>query len=276
MLTRSAAADPAPNPGLEPTRNQLRAADAWACVPGRAQPERGARSRARSSRRRRRGAGPGRPPGGGVRRPPHPHAREAPKAARRGHSEAEPSRGRADSSNGARRGACRSGAGVVYGSFCLVSHGPGVLGAFTYRRHRAHDATRRWWAPGPLRGMVETVRMDGNAAAQDLCAEFQRPRGLTLVTTPRNNRDPTAARQHLINVLHRPPNRRLCQPRGQTVAPMPGVVKDLFALERGGMRGPPPTRWLLAAMGVVVQRHQARALKVHRSPWKITQEALGL
>jgi len=31
-----------------------------------------------------------------------------------------------------------------------------------------------------------------------------------------------------------------------------------------------------AAMGVAVQLHQAKALKEHRSPWKIKQEVLGL
>ena len=35
-------------------------------------------------------------------------------------------------------------------------------------------------------------------------------------------------------------------------------------------------RWLFAAMGITVQLHQARALKTHRSPWKIKREVLGL
>ena len=158
----------------------------------------------------------------------------------------------------------------------MVSHGPCVLGAFTYMRHSAHEAKRLWLETGHLRGMVETVMMDGNADAQDLCAEFQRPRGMTLLTTPRKNSDHTAERQHMINVLNRPKNRRLRKQRGQTVEPMQGVVKDIFALERCWMRGPQHHRWLFAAMGVVVQLHQASALNVHRSPWKIKHEALGL
>ena len=64
--------------------------------------------------------------------------------------------------------------------------------------------------------------------------------------------------------------------RGQTVEPMQGVVKDLFALERCWMHGYRNNRWLFAAMGVTVQIHQARALKRQRSVWKIKQEILGL
>jgi hypothetical protein len=168
--------------------------------------------------------------------------------------------------------------GWVYGpgSFCVVSHGPWVLGAFQYRRHSAPDAQRLWWETGPLRGVSETVMRDSKAADQALFAALQRQRGMTLLTTPRKHSAHTAERQHLIKVLKRPKNRRLRKQRGQTVEPMQGVVKDIFALERCWMRGQRHTRWLFAAMGVVVQRHQARALKAHRSTGKIKQEVLGL
>jgi|RhiMetStandDraft_8_1073273.scaffolds.fasta_scaffold13022_2 hypothetical protein len=167
--------------------------------------------------------------------------------------------------------------GWVYGhgSFCLVSHSPCLLGAFKYIRNSAHEAKRLWLETGQLRGLVETVIMDGKAEDQDLFAEFQRQRKMTLLTTPRKHRDHTAARQQMINVLNQPKNRRLRQPRGQTVEPMPGVVKDIFALERCWMRGHQNNRWLFAAMGVTVQLHQARALKKQRSVWKIKQEVLG-
>jgi hypothetical protein len=79
-----------------------------------------------------------------------------------------------------------------------------------------------------------------------------------------------------LNVLNRPVNRRLRQQRGQTVEPMPGVIKDIFARERCWMRGHRHNRRLFAAIGVDVQLQQAKALKAHRSPWKITQEVLGL
>jgi hypothetical protein len=168
--------------------------------------------------------------------------------------------------------------GWVYGhgSFCLVSHSPCLLGAFKYRRNSAHEAKRLWWETGQLRGVVTTVIMDGKADDQALFAELQRPRKMTLWTTPRKNSDHTEARQQMIHILKLPKKRKLRKQRGQTVEPMQGVVKDIFALERGWMRGHRHNRWRFAAMGVAVQLHQARALKAHRSPWKIKQEVLGL
>jgi hypothetical protein len=143
-------------------------------------------------------------------------------------------------------------------------------------RNSAHEAKRLWLETGQLRGVVETVIMDSKADDQALFAEFQRQRGMILFTTPRKNNAHTEGRQHMINVLNLPQNRRLRQQRGQTVEPMQGVVKDIFALERCWMRGQRNNRWLFAAMGVAVQLHQARALKAHRSTWKIKQEVLGL
>jgi hypothetical protein len=168
--------------------------------------------------------------------------------------------------------------GWVYGhgSFCLVSHRPCVLGAFKYMRHSAHEAKRLWWETGHLRGVIETVIMDGKADDKDLFAEFQRQRGMTLLTTPRKNSDHTTERRQMISVLNQPKNRRLRKRRGQTVEPMQGLVKDIFALERCWMRGHRNNRWLFAVMGVTVQMHQARALKRQRSVWKIKQEVLGL
>jgi len=119
-------------------------------------------------------------------------------------------------------------------------------------RHSAHEAKRLWLETGHLRGVIETVMMDGKADDKALFAEFQRQRGMTLLTTPRKNSDHTVARQQMINVLNQPRNRRLRQRRGQTVEPRQGVVKDIFALERCWMRGHRHNRWLFAAMGVTV------------------------
>jgi hypothetical protein len=168
------------------------------------------------------------------------------------------------------------GWGDGHGSCCVGSHHPCVLGAFKDIRNRAHEAKRLWLDTGQRRGVVETVIMDSKADDHELCAAFQRQRGMTLLTTPRKHSAQTAARQPMISVLHRPKNRRLRQQRGQTVEPMPGVGIDLFALERCGMRGHRHNRGLCAAMGVTVQRHQARALKRQHSVWKIKQEVLGL
>jgi hypothetical protein len=99
---------------------------------------------------------------------------------------------------------------------------------------------------------------------------------MTLLTTPRRHTNHTAERQQMIQILNRPSNRKLRRQRGQTGEPMQGVVKDIFALDRCWMRGQRNHRWLVAAMGVAVQLHQAKALKACRSPWMINREVLGL
>ena len=166
----------------------------------------------------------------------------------------------------------REGGGYGPGACGVVAHAPGGLGACKDRRKRANAAKRLGLETGPLRGRVHTVRMDGKAADQELCAEFQRQRGMTLLTTPRRHRDHTVERQQMRKILNRPMNRTRRRQRGQTVEPRPGVVKDIVARERYWRRGHRHHRWLFAAMGVAVPRHQARALNAHRSPWRIKQE----
>jgi hypothetical protein len=56
---------------------------------------------------------------------------------------------------------------------------------------------------------------------------------------------------------------------------MHGLVKDIFDLEPGWRRGNANHRWLLAAMGVVVQMQQYPAWQEGRSTGAITQEVLG-
>jgi hypothetical protein len=67
----------------------------------------------------------------------------------------------------------------------------------------AQEAKRLWWETGHLRGVVETVIMDSKTDDDALFAEFQRQRGITLLTTPpatrcflvpaEGERDPTIA-----------------------------------------------------------------------------------
>ena len=168
--------------------------------------------------------------------------------------------------------------GWVYGhgSFCLVAHSPCLLGAFKYMRNSAHEAKRLWWETGHLRGMVDTVIMDRKADDKDLFFEFQRQRKMTLVTTPRRNSDHTDKRRQLIQVQNLPKSQRLRKERGQTVEPMQGLVKEIFALDCCWMHGCRNNRWLFAAMGVAVQMQQSLAYKQGRSPWKIKQDVLGL
>jgi hypothetical protein len=56
-------------------------------------------------------------------------------------------------------------AGWVYGpgAFCVGSHRPCLLGACKSMRHSAHEAKRRWWDTGQLRGLVTTGSLDGTA-----------------------------------------------------------------------------------------------------------------
>jgi hypothetical protein len=112
-----------------------------------------------------------------------------------------------------------------YGSFCLVSHGPVVLGAFKAMRNSAHEAKRLWWETGHLKGLVQIVIMDSKADDQALFCEFRRQRGMTLLTWPRRNSDHTAKRRAMIRLLHRPRSKRLYKERGQTVNPCRGWSK---------------------------------------------------
>jgi hypothetical protein len=173
------------------------------------------------------------------------------------------------------RNSHRDGWGYGPGPCCVVSHRPGVLGAFTYLRHRAHDAQRLWLETGPLRGVLTAVVMDGQADDHALLAELPRHRKMTRLTTPRTKRDHPEARPRLIPGRKLPVHRQRCRQRGQTGNPMQGVVKSRFARDRCGMRGSAITVGCARRWGAV-PRPQARALHAQRSTWKITQEVVGL
>jgi hypothetical protein len=119
---------------------------AGACVPGVAQSERGARPRARYARRRRRGAGPGRPPRGGVWRQPHPHARGAAQAPERRGGTSGTS-GHVTATSSIRRGVCvrhpastRETFGVVPWEVCRLSRAPGLRAAGSVLTDRQKSA----------------------------------------------------------------------------------------------------------------------------------------
>jgi hypothetical protein len=133
--------------------------------------------------------------------------------------------------------------------FCLVVHSPCLRGVFKYMRNSAHEAKRLWLETGHLRGIVDTVMMDRKADDKDLFFDFQRQRQMTLVTTPRRNSDHTEARRQMTKVQNLPKNQRLRTERGQTVEPMQGLVKEIFALDCCWMHGRRNNRWLFGAMG---------------------------
>ena len=142
-------------------------------------------------------------------------------------------------------------------------------------RNSANEAKRMWRETGKLKGLITTVRMDSKADDKDLFFELHRQRGMRLLTTSRKGADKSPARQRMVKGLKQRKNQRLYKQRSYTVEPRQGLIKDLFELERGGMRGKENNRWLLAAMGVAVQMHQYRAWEAGRSTWAIKQEVLG-
>jgi hypothetical protein len=117
--------------------------------------------------------------------------------------------------------------------------------------------------------------MDSKADDQALFFQMQRPRRILLLTTTRTGADKSPARKRMITVLTQRKNKRLYKQRSYTVEPMPGLVRDIFALEPCWMRGNANNRWLFAAMGVVVHMHPYQAWQEGRSTWAIKQEVLG-
>jgi hypothetical protein len=150
-----------------------------------------------------------------------------------------------------------------------------MLGAFKWRRNSGNEAKRMWLETGKLKGRVKTVLMDSKADDQALFREFQRQRGIRLLTTARKGADKSPGRQRMVKILNQRKNKKIYKQRRYTVEPLQGLLKDIFELERCWMRGNRNNRWLFAAMGVAVQLHQYRAWQASRSPWAIKQEVLG-
>jgi hypothetical protein len=142
-------------------------------------------------------------------------------------------------------------------------------------RTSGHEAKRMWLETGKLQGLITTVLMDSKADDQALFREFQRQRGIWLVTRARKGADKSPARQRMVKVLKQRKNQRVYKQRSYTVEPLQGLLNDIFELERCWMRGNVNNRWLFAAMGVAVQMPQYRAWQAGRSLWAIKQEVLG-
>ena len=121
-------------------------------------------------------------------------------------------------------------AGWVYGhgTFCLVACKHRMLGAFKWMRNSANEAKRMWLETGKLKGVISTVLMDSKADDQDLFREFERQRGIRLLTTARRGADKSPGRQQMVKILKQPQNKRLYKQRSYTVEPMQGLVKDIF------------------------------------------------
>ena len=167
--------------------------------------------------------------------------------------------------------------GWVYGhgTFCRVACKHCLLGTCKWMRNSSHEAKRMWLETGKLKGLITTVLMDSKADDQALFFELQRQLHILLRTTTRKGQDKSPKRKRMIKVLQKQKNKRLYKQRSYTVEPLQGLVKDIFELERWWMRGNENKRWLFAARGVAVQRHQYRVWTEGRSIWAIKQEVLG-
>jgi hypothetical protein len=168
--------------------------------------------------------------------------------------------------------------GWVYGhgTFCVVSHQKPVLGLFHWMPNAAHEAKRLRTEIVRFAGVVKKVCMDSKADDQKLYTLLKREHQMQLLTVPRHGMDKTPARQAMIQEMRTPGNRRTYRQRATTVEPMPGLVKERFALQTCRLRGDASNRWLFAAMGVAVQLAQRQACHRGTSTWNIKEEVLGL
>jgi len=128
---------------------------------------------------------------------------------------------------------------------------------------------------GKLKGLMTTGLMGSQAEEQARFVQMPRQRRILLLTTTRKGTDKSPARKRMIKGLTQRKHKRLDKQRSYTVEPLQGLVKDIFDLETCWRRGNANNRWLFAAMGVVVQRHQDQAWQEGRSTWAIKQEVLG-
>jgi hypothetical protein len=167
------------------------------------------------------------------------------------------------------------GWGYGHGTFCLVACRSRRLGAFKGMRKSGNEAKRRWLETEKLKGVSTTVLRDSKADDQALVREFQRQRQRLLLTPPRKGTDKSPARPRRVKVLGQRQNKQVDNQRSYTVEPLQGLLKDIFELERCWRRGNGNNRWLFAARGVAVQRHQYRAWQAGRSLGAIKAEVLG-
>lgn len=166
--------------------------------------------------------------------------------------------------------------GWVYGhgTFCLATHGQSVLGLFIWMPNSAHEGKRLGEELPPFQRLLETVCMDSKADDQKLYFAFK-AQGIQLLTRTRKGQDKAPARRQMIREMNTRGYRKLYRERGQVVEPLQGLVKELFDLERGWMRGNESNRWLFAAMGIAVQMAQRLAFAKRQSTWNIRRAVLG-
>ena len=143
-----------------------------------------------------------------------------------------------------------------HGTFGLAAGKTRSLGAYKWRRNSANEAKRMGVETGKFKGRLTTGLLESKADDKELFREFHRQRPMGLLRTPRKGADKSPARQRRVKVLKQRKNKRVYPQRSYTVEPLQGLVKEMFELARCWMRGNENKRWLFAALGVAVQRHQ--------------------
>jgi hypothetical protein len=163
-----------------------------------------------------------------------------------------------------------------HGTFSLTPHQMPIVGLFQWMSNAGNEAKRMEQEVIKYEGMIKKIFMDSKADDQALYFGLKKNYRIQLVTVPRTGMDKSASRQHMIKQMLTKNNKKEYKERSTTVEPMPGLVADIFALERCWMRGEVNNRWLFAAMGVAVQMAQWTAWKPQRSTWKVKSDVLGV
>jgi len=163
-----------------------------------------------------------------------------------------------------------------HGTFSLTPHQVPIVGIFQGMSNAGHEAQRREQEMIKYAGMIKKGCMDAKADAQELYCRLKQNQRMQLVPVPRTGLDKSESRKHMIKERRTKKNKKDYQERSTTVEPMPGLMADIFALERCWRRGEANNRWLFAAMGIAVQMAQWAAWKHKRSTWHVKSDVLGV
>ena len=168
--------------------------------------------------------------------------------------------------------------GWVYGhgTFSLTPHQVPIAGLVQWMSNAGHAAKRMEQEMITYEGLIKKVYMDSKAHDQALSSGLKKHYRIQLVTVPRTGMDKSASRNNMIKHMLTKKNKQDYKDRSTTVEPMQGLVANIFALERCGMRGEVSNRWLFTAMGVAVQMAQWTAWKHNRSIWNDKSDVLGI
>jgi hypothetical protein len=163
-----------------------------------------------------------------------------------------------------------------HGTFSLTPHRLPMVGICQWMANAGNEAKRMAQEIITYEGIVKKSFMDSKADDQHLYFRLTKDHRIQLVTVPRKGMDNSASRKKMIKQMLTKKNKQDDKARSITVAPMQGLVADIFELERCWMRGDANNRWLFAAMGIAVQMAQWWAWTHKRSTWNVKSDVVGL